>query len=256
MTAADQGLLVPSPRTAYSTPLDSPLTGPPPARFRDGEVLTIQYRTDAAAIRRLLPEPLELVNDTVMVQVARWGDVPGLGRNTFEGNVMVAARLGQLTGCYSPYFWVTSDRAMVGGREFHGQPKRIGQVCLEHRGDLIVGTVSNNGIDIFTGTLPYKAAPSSLDEVRKRIDIVTNINLKIINHIDGRTAVRQLTARDLTDIEVSGCWTGPSTAELRPNATSPLYRLPVLDYLEGFYWYTEFSLVGGRVVHDYEAMGA
>ncbi len=211
----------------------------------------MQYRTDPAAIRRLLPAPLEATNDTVMVQVARWGDVAGLGRDTYEANVMVGARLGELTGCYSPYFWVTSDRAMAGGRELHGQPKRIGSVTLEHRGDLVVGTVANNGIETFTGTLPYKAVPSSFEAVCQRVDIVTNINLKILHHIDGRTAVRQLTARDLTDIDVPGCWSGPSTAEVRPNATSPLYRLPVLGFLEGFYWYTEFSLVGGRVVHEY-----
>ena len=40
-------------------------------------MVTVQYRTDPAAIRRLLPEPLVPTNDTVMVQVARWGDVPG-----------------------------------------------------------------------------------------------------------------------------------------------------------------------------------
>jgi acetoacetate decarboxylase len=251
MNVSDEVLSIPSPATAYSTPIDSPLNGPPPGRFRDGEVLTVQYRTDPAAIRKLLPEPLQATNDTVMVQVARWGDVGGLGRDTYEANVMVGARLGELTGSYSPYFWVTSDRAMAGGRELHGQPKRLGMVTLEHRGDLVVGTVANNGIEIFTGTLPYKARSSSFDELCRRINIVTNINLKIVHEIDGRTALRQLTARDLTDIDVPGCWAGPSTAEIRPNATSPLYRLPVLAYLEGFYWQTEFTLVGGRVIYDY-----
>ncbi len=255
MSVSDDFLAVPSPQAAYSTPIDSPLNGPPPGRFADGEVLTVQYRSDPAAIRALLPEPLVPTNDTVMVQVARWGDVGGLGRDTYEANVMVGARLGDLTGSYSPYFWVTSDRAMAGGRELHGQPKRLGTVKLEHRGDLVVGTVANNGIEIFTGTLPYKGARSSFEDLCRRVNLVTNINLKILHEIDGRTALRQLTARDLTDIEVRGCWTGPSTAEVRPNATSPLYRLPVLAYLEGFYWQTEFTLVGGRVIHDYGQHG-
>ena len=38
---------------------------------------------------------------------------------------------GTVQGAYSPYFWVESDRAMAGGREFHGQPKRIADVALE-----------------------------------------------------------------------------------------------------------------------------
>jgi acetoacetate decarboxylase len=246
---------VPAAADAHSVPLDNPLHGPPPARFRDGEVLVVQYRTDAAAIEALVPSPLVPVGDTVMVQVARWGDVAGLGRNTHEVNVMVAVRYdgpqGPVLGAYSPYFFVDSDRAMAGGREFHGQPKRMADVSLEVRGDLIVGSLRRNGIDVFTGTLPYKARTASLDDVRSRVDFVTNINLKVIPQIDGSPGVRQLTARDLTDIDVAGCWSGPATAALEPNAQAPLYRLPVRTHLEGYYWVGEFSLVGGVVLYDY-----
>ena len=250
-----EGFNVPGPGDAYATPLDSPLYGPPPARFRDGEVVTIQYRSDPAAVRLLLPEPLQPINDVVMVQVSRWGDVPGLGRDTYECNVMVAAALHGATttvGSYSPYFYVGSDRAMAGGREFHGQPKRHAEVRLEHRGDLVVATVAANGIEFFVGTLPYKARAATFADLRQEVDPVTNINLKILHEIDGRTAVRQLTARDLTDIVVGECWSGPSTAELRPHATCPLYRLPVRSFLAGYYWTVEFSLTGGRVLHNYE----
>jgi acetoacetate decarboxylase len=246
---------VPDPALAHSVPLDNPLHGPPPARFMDGEVLVIQYQTSPAAIAALVPSPLQPSGDVVMVQVARWGDVAGLGRDTHEVNVMVAARYtgrsGEVSGSYSPYFFVDSDRAMAGGREFHGQPKRIGEVWLEVRGDLIVGGLRRNGIDVFTGTLPYKTRAASLDDVRARVDFVTNLNLKIIPQIDGRPGLRQITARDLTDIAVSGCWSGLGTARIEENAQAPLYRLPVLRHLEGYYWRGEFSLVGGVVLHEY-----
>lgn len=249
------GFEVPAVRDAHSIPLDLPLHGRPPARFRDGEVMVIQYRSDPDHIAALVPEPLVPLNDTVMVQIARWGDVPGLGRDTYEVNVMVPVRFdggsGPVVGAYSPYFFVDSDRAMAGGREFHGQPKRMAEVGLETRGDLIVGTLRRNGIDVFTGTLPYKPRPASIDDVRRRVDFVTNINVKIIPQIDGAPGLRQLTARDLADIEVSECWTGPGTARVEPNAQAPLYRLPVLEQLEGFYWLGEFSLVGGVVLHEY-----
>ena len=73
---------IPDPAQAHSIPIDSPLHGPPPGRFSDGEVLVIQYRSDPAAIAELVPAPLSPAGDTVMVQIARWGDVPGLGRDT------------------------------------------------------------------------------------------------------------------------------------------------------------------------------
>ena len=141
MTGHHPGSLrIPAPGDATGIPLDSPLTGLPPSRFRDGEVVSFQYATDPEATRVLLPAPLERVNDTVQVQIARWGDVPGMGRDVHECNVMVAASYrgpgGTVLGAYSPYFWVESDRAMAGGREFHGQPKRIAEVALETIGDL------------------------------------------------------------------------------------------------------------------------
>jgi acetoacetate decarboxylase len=250
-----ESLRIPAAADAVGTPLDSPVTGLPPASFRDGEVLTFQYATEPSAIRALLPEPLEPLNDVVQVQVSRWGDVPGMGRDVHECNVMVAARYqgdeGTVEGSYSPYFWVESDRAMAGGREFHGQPKRIAEVIVETAGDLHVGRVRHNGFDIFTGTMQYKAAPSSLERLRSRVDLITNINLKVINHIDSRPAIRQLTTRDLTDVDLHECYEGPCTVEIRPTATAPLYRLPVRTFLEGFYWRADFRLVGGRILHDY-----
>lgn len=35
-------------------------------------------------------------------------------------------------------------------------------------------------------------------------------------------------------------------------ARAPMYRLPVLQHLEGYYWKGAFSLVGGVVLHEYE----
>jgi acetoacetate decarboxylase len=248
---------IPDVMHVQSNPLDNPMHGPPPARFRDGEVLVVQYQTELEAIRALLPPPLTADGDTVMVQIARWGDVAGVGRDSLEVNVMVQVRFegprGVVTGSYSPYFFVDSDRTMAGGREFHGQPKRLAEVGLEVRGDLIVGTVRRNGIDVFTGTLPYKSRIATIEDVRRRVDFVTNINLKVIPQIDGSTGLRQLTARDLTDIEVRGCWSGPATAHIQPNPQAALYRLPVKTLLEGYYWFGDFSLVGGVILHDYNA---
>jgi acetoacetate decarboxylase len=247
---------IPSPYDAHSVPLDTPLTGPPPARFKDSEVLVAQYRTNPAAIAALVPKPLVPISDVVMVQIGRWGDVAGMGANTQEVNVMVQVEFngpnGKVTGAYSPYFYVDSDRAMAGGREFHGQPKRFANVQLETREDLIVGTMHRNGINVFTATLPYKSKPCDISEVSKRVNFIKNINLKLIPQIDRTRGIRQLTARDFTDVEVTECWTGPVTSRIEENAQAPMYRLPVLQHLEGYYWKGAFSLVGGVVLHEYE----
>ena len=242
-------------REAWSTPLDAPLYPRYPVPFRDVEFLSLQYRTDPDAIRRLVPPPLEPNGDTVLVHVARMGDVPGLGANMHECNVMVGVTLatpnGQVSGAYSPYFYLDSDRGIAIGREVQGQPKRFASVDLAVRGDLVVGTVSANGIEILTGTLPYKIQPADFGAIRQRVDMVTNINTKIVPNMDGTFALKQLVARDLANVRVLECWTGPGTVELRPNAVAPIYRLPVLEPLEGYHWRAEFELVGGRILFDY-----
>ncbi len=243
------------PLTAWTTPLDAPMYPRYPIPFRDLELLTLQYRTDPEAIRRLVPEPLEPTGDTVLLHVARFGDVPGIGADVHECNVMVGVRLdtptGPVSGAYSPWFFLDNDRAVAVGREVQGQPKRLAVVKLETRGDLVVGTVTANGIDILTGTLPYKVRAAPFEQLRSRVDMVTNINLKVVPSIDGTILARQLVARELADVRIRECWTGPGTVELRPNAVAPLYRLPVLELLEGYHWRADFALVAGRVLHDY-----
>jgi acetoacetate decarboxylase len=78
-----------------------------------------------------------------------------------------------------------------------------------------------------------------------------NINYKVIPHIDGRTAIRQLTSRKLADVNVHECWAGPCTVELRPNAQAPVHKLPVREMGDGYFWCADFTLVAGTIIHDY-----
>jgi acetoacetate decarboxylase len=165
--------------------------------------------------------------------------------------VMVGARLGEQRGAYSPYLFLSSDIGVAHGREVHGQPKKGGEPSLEARGDLFVGRVTHNGIDVVTGTMAYKQRRASLSALSERMDFTLNLNLKAVNHIDGRPAIRQLTSRRLADVRVHECWSGPCTVELRPNAQAPVHRLPVVEMLDGFYWRADFTLVAGQVIYDY-----
>jgi acetoacetate decarboxylase len=156
-------------------------------------------------------------------------------------------------GAYSPYLYLGSAGAVAVGREVYGQPKKDGSPRLELRDDLLVGTVARNGIDVITATMAYKQQRGDLAALTSYGDFRTNINLKLVPHVDGAPAIRQLTARVLQDVRVHECWRGPATVELRPNAQAPVYRLPVLEVLEGFHWRVSFVLPFGEVVHDYLA---
>ena len=234
----------------FSTPWDAPTIPRFPFRFRNAEILTLYWRTDPEAIRFLLPPPLEATGDVACVHIYRMNDTDWVGAYG-EANVMVGARLGARSGAYSPYLVLSSDGGVSQGREVHGQPKKFGTPRMEFRGDLMVGVVERNGIDVVTGTLPYKQVAVGADALAPHFDFATNLNLKAVDHIDGTAAIRQVTSRRLTDVTVHEAWTGPCTVELRPNAQVPVFRLPVLEPLDGFYWRADFTLVAGEVIHDY-----
>jgi acetoacetate decarboxylase len=236
----------------FSTPWDAPTIPPFPFSFRDVEVMTLVWRTSEAAVARILPPPLEPTSDVVLAHIYRMNDTDWLGPY-WESNIAVGARLASadVSGSYSPYLFLSSEVGVAHGREIHGQPKKLGEPRIEYRGDLVVGVVARNGIDVLTGTMAYKQRRDTLATLTRHFDFAENINLKALDHIDGSPAVRQLTARRLSDVRVHECWSGPCTVELRPNAQAPVFRLPVVDMLDGFHWRADFTLVQGRIVHDY-----
>src|SRR5207248_8184552 len=126
--------------------------------MRNVEILTVFYRTDPAAIRRLVPRPLEPAGAVVIVHIYHMHDADMFGDSSESAVQLPVTLPGQaLAGAYSPYLYLGSMGAVAVGREIYGQPKKDGAPRLEVRGDLWVGTVARNGIDVITATLPYKA---------------------------------------------------------------------------------------------------
>ena len=186
----------------FSTPWDAPTIPPFPFTFRNVEVLDCSRGgLSEAAVARLLPPPLEPTSDVVLAHVYRMNDVDWLGAYG-ESNVSVGCGCPgtDIAGSYSPYLFLSSDVGVAHGREVHGQPKKFGEPSLEIRGDLTVGVIRRNGIDVLTGTMPTRQWPDSLDSLTQHFDFALNINLKAIDQIDGRPAIRQLTARRLADV--------------------------------------------------------
>ena len=62
------------PQHTFETPFDNPLVPRFPMQMRNTEILTAFYRTDIAASRRLVPAPLEVVSDVVLIHVDHMND--------------------------------------------------------------------------------------------------------------------------------------------------------------------------------------
>ena len=241
------------PTAIDSTPYGAPLVPALPIRLRRTEILTVVYRTHRSAADALIPAPLQLAGDLCVVHVYRMHDAEWFGVYG-ESAVQIPVRHegSGTTGAYSPLLVVEGDGPVAAGREIYGQPKKAGRITLEAREDLLVGTVSRNGIEIVTATMAYKQVAGTAEDLERHASFRTNVNLKVIPNVDGSGAsVRELTARTLADVVIHEVWRGPGTVELRPNAQVPVHLLPVREVVEAFHWRTDFSLVDGEVIERF-----
>ncbi len=240
------------PLSAVSTPWDAPLVPEFPFQMRDVTILTTFYRTTLAAVSSVLPAPLEPGSEVVAIHLYQMNDTDFFGTYQ-ESAVQVDSRIPgtDVRGAYSPYLFLDSDGAIAAGREVYGQPKKYGRPTIRIKQDLVVGTVKRNGVRFLRVTTPYKQQRAELSDARKVFDFVTNINYKVIPASAGGVAIRELTARELSDVTVHECWRAPGTVEISPHAQAPVYRLPVVEMLDAFYWSCDFTLGPARVVHTY-----
>ena len=74
--------------SAFAMPLTNPAFPPGPYRFVNREYFIIQYRTDPEALRRVVPEPLEITEPVVNYEFIRMPDSTGFGDYTESGQVI------------------------------------------------------------------------------------------------------------------------------------------------------------------------
>jgi Acetoacetate decarboxylase (ADC) len=132
--------------------------------------LVALYETDAD-LAAVLPQPLEATEPIVRINLARV-DLPGMDEPLEAGTFSVACRHGDVHGFYDLLMVMSTETAVVGGRETFGEPKKIGRVALEHRGELgtmgsdTVGVMSRKGFDIIEvrGTVAEVLEPEPVSE--------------------------------------------------------------------------------------------
>lgn len=122
-----------------------------PARSETGTTdawslsLLARYETDPEVVGVVLPRPLEPTGEAIVnvnisqVEMAR-------GAKFGAADVTVPARHGSRVGRYCLALPMTSESAVIGGRETFGEPKKVADISLERRGDEIHGKVTRHGI--------------------------------------------------------------------------------------------------------------
>lgn len=236
-------------KSAFSMPLTSPAYPKPPFRFVDREFIIITYRTDPAALERVVPAPLKVAEPVVKYEFIKMPDSTGLGSYTESGQVIPVTFEGTAGG-YTHAMYLDNLAGIAAGREILGFPKVLASPKLEVRNDSLVGTLDYNGVRVATATMTYKYQTLDHDQVRHSL-ASPGFLLKIIPHVDGSPRICELVKYRADDLVIKGAWTGPASLELHPHCLAPVSQLPVLEVLSAVHVLTDLSLGAGEVVHDY-----
>ena len=108
--------------------------------------LVATYETDPELVAAVLPPPLEAqAEPLVRVTIATVDMGPQIG--VFgAGTVAVHCRHEGLDGDYALVMPMTTEQAVVGGRETFGEPKKLAEVTIERDGDRVVGKFTRLGV--------------------------------------------------------------------------------------------------------------
>lgn len=236
-------------RRRFAMPLTNPAFPIGPYRFTNREYMVITYRTDRAALEKVVPEPLELVDDVVKYEFIRMPDSTGFGDYTESGQVIPVSFNGQRGG-YVHAMFLNDHPPIAGGRELWGFPKKLANPTLEVDVDTLVGTLDYGKLRIAIGTMGYKHRTLPDEQVLASL-AEPNFLIKIIPHVDGTPRICELVRYYQKEITLKGAWTGPAALELHPHALAPIADLPVLEVLSATHLVADLTLGLGEVVHDY-----
>ena len=238
-------------KRAYSMPLHSPAYPPGPYRSVNREYMIITYRTDRAALEKIVPKPLEILDPIVKYEFIRMPDSTGFGDYTESGQV-IPVRFQGKPGGYVHAMFLDDDPPIAGGRELWGFPKKLASPTLRVKHDTLLGMLDYGTVRIATGSMGYKHRTMNAEAALGALG-EPGFLLKIIPHVDGTPRICELVRFRLGDITLRGAWTGPAALELRPHALAPLTDLPVLEVISGVHLVADLTLNLGEVVHDYLA---
>lgn len=159
------------------------------------------WETDPDVVAQVLPPPLKpAARPLVRANISR---VDLFGHPLGAGSVAVAAQHGDADGWYPLVMPMTTERALIGGREVFGEPKKLGQVEVKRDGLLVNARLARHGIAFVeingavSGPLPLLGETERTDFYFKFLPAVDGDGLEddpALVHCTRRERVRRLEA--------------------------------------------------------------
>jgi acetoacetate decarboxylase len=192
-------------------------------RFTDAERLQVDFLTTPEFVRSVLPPGLEAAAEPIAsasIGVFRSncvGDFSG-------GSVALLARHGAVEAGYVLCMYMTTDHAIVFGREVFGEPKKQAKIELHRHGDHVRGFVERHGvqlIDVNASLGPARGPGTGRS---------ATFNIKALPAADGNGLEGDaiLTVAEFEAVSTER-WDGTATLKFRSTPHDPLEEIPIVS---------------------------
>jgi acetoacetate decarboxylase len=239
---------------AFAMPLNDPAYPKGPYKFYNRQYIVITYRTDPDALRAVVPEPLEVIGDTVNYEFIRMPDSTGFGDYTETGQVIPVRFRGAKgvtqEGGYVHAMYLDDNAPIAGGREIWGFPKKLATPKISHESETLVCTLHYGSVLCVSASMGYKHHEIDPEPLLKSL-AKPSFMIKIIPHVDCTPRVCELVRYYLKDVTLKGAWRGPAALQLFEHAQCDVARLPVREVVSASHYLTDLTLGLGEVVFDY-----
>jgi acetoacetate decarboxylase len=243
---------------------------PPPPWHYSGDTLTIEYRTDPAAVAELLPKPLRPADEDPGAVAVIWADwqscsVGGLElldpvRSQYK-ECFVVVRCSYAGRTYSRcvYIWVDKDFAVARGLH-QGYPKKLGSIHVTraHPFGKAAPRVAKGGR--FGATLAAGDRRLAEAVVTLRAPSATNgfVNAHPMAHHRWLPSIEKGKGLALDELVESGAasfeggtpWAGDAHLELFDAPTEELARLEVRELIGAYYRQVGVCWDGGTLLES------
>ncbi|TQK43680.1 acetoacetate decarboxylase [Streptomyces sp. SLBN-118] len=137
------------------------------------------WESDPDAVAAVLPPPLKPTERPLVRASISKVDLPGYPLGA--GSVAVAALHDGREGWYPLVMPMTHERALIGGREVFGEPKKLGEVGVERDGPVVRAVLARHGI-AFVEVRGAVDGPLPLPEPAEKLDFY----FKFLPAVDGQ----------------------------------------------------------------------
>lgn len=204
-----------------SMPWSAPVFPAPPHSWKGVDVAAFTFVPDSDGLAEILPPGIEPAAGLGMITMLSYPPSEII-RPFKELVVLVPVEVDGVAGNYIPHIYVTTDEALIAGREIAGYPKLIAEIEWERDGDSFHFSAARWGTTFLEvdGQISGEAPPG-MEEMQAEAASKPTFNYKIIPGPAGEIETEEITE---TYLEVKPTKVEIGTAKL---TTTPAEGAPV-----------------------------